>query len=103
MSSYMGHKGVGLMSIQFMFRTHDQTLHVEAEPGDGTRYDFVAMKDPYGGHLIIWPVMGQVWRYFIDKDELVELSKDINPHSTKAIHETLKFLKNSLMFVEWGE
>ena len=61
-------------------------LHTEEEPGDGTRYDLVITEDPYGGYLIVWPVMGEVWRGFKDT-EIKVLSKDVNPYSTQAIQK----------------
>lgn len=57
---------------------------IDSQPGDGTRYDLVVCKDPHGGWLIVWPVMGEVWRGFYD-GEVKTLSKDVNPYSKKAI------------------
>ena len=60
--------------------------HIEAEPGDGTNYDLVVTQDPYGGFLIVWPSMGEVWRGFTN-GEVKVLSNNVNPFSTKAICE----------------
>jgi len=60
--------------------------HIEAQPGDGTRYDLVITDDPYGGYLIVWPSMGEDWRGFKDT-EIKVLSKDVNPYSTQAIQK----------------
>lgn len=60
------------------------TYSIDSQPGDGTRYDLAVSKDPHGGWLIVWPVMGEVWRGFKD-GEIKTLSRDVNPYSTKAI------------------
>ena len=38
-------------------------VHFDVQPGNGTRYDLIAMLDPYGGILIAWSITGWLYRY----------------------------------------
>jgi hypothetical protein len=39
-------------------------VHFDVQPGNGTRYDLIAMLDPYGGVLIAWSITGWLYRYY---------------------------------------
>jgi len=64
--------------------------HYDVSPGDGTRYDFVTVDDPYGGVLVIWP--GQsTWRWYPD-DYLKFLHGTECEYARKAIYEHLQMI-----------
>lgn len=79
------------MIFEFTKSTQKDWIHIEGQPGNGTRYDITCTPDPYGGWLIVWPSMGWVWRFFPDDLELKELSSDINPHDSAGVHSVLKY------------
>ena len=67
-------------------------VNFDVEPGNGTRYDFVAINDPNGGILICWPIMGYMYRYFARKQsEIKQLGRDgcRNEHDMKAIKQIM--------------
>lgn len=39
-------------------------VNLDVQPGNGTRYDIIAMLDPNGGVLVCWPITGWTYRYF---------------------------------------
>ena len=62
--------------------------HYDIQPGDGTRYDFVTVDDPYGGVLVIWP-NHSTWRWHPD-DCLKFLHGKECEYARKAIYEHLQ-------------
>lgn len=60
---------------------------------EGTRYDFVMTKDPYGGDLVIWTggsgMRARVWRYF-QGDRLQPLSENCSPYDGQLIFAYLE-------------
>ena len=64
--------------------------HHIIQPGDGTRYDFVTVEDPYGGILVIWPGHS-TWRYHAD-DRLKFLHGQECEYARKAIWNELQKL-----------
>ena len=62
--------------------------HYEVSPGDGPRYDFVTVEDPYGGVLVIWPGHS-TWRWYED-DYLKFLHGQECEYARKAIYEHLQ-------------
>ena len=69
---------------------------LDVQPGNGTRYDLVAMLDPNGGVLISWPITGWIYRYYpgCDDDvpsEIKQLGRDgcRNEFDLKAIHQIM--------------
>jgi len=67
------------------------TYHLEFE-AEGTRYDLVLVRDPYGGWLVVWSVMGWVMRYHGARSngELKPLTKNINKYDLKNIERFLQ-------------
>lgn len=81
-------------------------VNLDVEPGNGTRYDIVAILDPNGGVLVLWPIMGWMYRYhaaykstsmFEDvatqhhPSEIKQLGRDgcKNEHDLKAIKQIM--------------
>lgn len=44
-------------------------INLDVQPGNGTRYDIIAMLDPNGGILVCWPITGWMYRYFHREEE----------------------------------
>jgi len=82
-----------MMKVDFTKSQNKEWIHIEGQPGNGTRYDLLCTPDPYGGWLIVWPSQGWVWRWFPGYMELKELSKDMNSHDTLGVESVLKYLK----------
>lgn len=76
-------------------------VHLDVEHPNGTRYDMIAMLDPYGGILVAWSVMGWLYRYFPRKkgyapnegfmpSEIKQLGKGVkNKYDLAAIKEIM--------------
>tara|TARA_R110001606_G_C15362731_1_gene648698 strand:- start:493 stop:717 length:225 start_codon:yes stop_codon:yes gene_type:complete len=56
---------------------------------DGTGYDLVLVNDPYGGVLVIWPVTGYLWRWYMG-ERLAPLSSNCNPFDADNIFAYLE-------------
>lgn len=44
-------------------------INLDVQPGNGTRYDIIAMLDPNGGVLVCWPITGWMYRYFPTEED----------------------------------
>lgn len=67
-------------------------VHFDVQPGNGTRYDLIAMLDPYGGVLIAWSITGWLYRYYPgDESEIKQLGRDgcRNEHDLAAIKQIM--------------
>jgi len=69
----------------------DFRAHIDAQPGDGTRYHLHVIPDMYGGVLAIWTSTGDVYRVFenSNRDDLdikhLNRNCDENKYTRKAI------------------
>ena len=71
-------------------------LHFDVQPGNGTRYDLIAILDPYGGVLIAWSITGWLYRYYEAchgdvPSEIKQLGRDgcRNEHDLAAIKQIM--------------
>lgn len=70
-------------------------VNVDVQPGNGSRYDLLIMDDPNGGVLVVWRIMGWMYRYYPQKpneeSEIKQLGRSgcINEYDMKAIHQIM--------------
>lgn len=80
-------------------------VNFDVQPGNGTRYDFLAINDPNGGVLICWPITGYMYRYYesyisksmfedferFNESEIKQLGRDgcRNEHDMEAIKQIM--------------